>query len=182
MHSRYTLTFRSAFCCSSHGVLRTFPIRPTPSRSSRSPTPRHLCTSTTAPYISLLPLMHTAFRKQIFFAQDLPGCSDSTGLGCIEHLRRVSVRSRHSGVCHPRPNSAPGLLPFRQGFTVDEPSQVQLGLPLAPSALGAHLLSEEPAVVAAPTAVAAVFSSAAPVRCKPCCATRKSCVVCQGLA
>ena len=86
-------------CCRSHGVLPTSSLRPTPSRSSRSPTPRHFCTSPTTQYISLLALAHPSL---ITFHNDwlpeTPGCSDSIGPGCIEHLRRVSVRSRHGGV------------------------------------------------------------------------------------
>ena len=100
----YALTLHSdissrGFCCRSHGVLPT------------SSTPSNPVTLFTIADASAL--VHLAHHTVHFSASigasfpdtfhndwlpETPGCSDSIGPGCIEHLRRVSVRSRHGGV------------------------------------------------------------------------------------
>ena len=179
----YAVTLHSdissrGFCCRSHPFLPTFPLRPTSSRSSRSPTPRHLCTSPTTPYI-FSAAIGASFPD--YFPQKMIGLRTSPAalIPLVSAALNISDESQFvpdTAVCVIDDPILLLVCSSRERSTVGEPFEIQLGLPLAPSASRAHLLSEEPAVVAAPTAAAAVFSSAAPVRCKPCCATRNSCV------
>ena len=177
MHSRYTLTLRSAFCCNLHPFLPTFPLRPTPSRSSRSPTPRHLCTSTTAPYISLLPLMHTAFRKQILALRTSPAAL----IPQVSAALNISDESQFvpdTAVCVIHDSILLLVCSSRQGFTDGEPFQVSTGPAsrfAAPSGRTCSLKSLLLSLLL--QLLQLCFLLLHLFRCKPCCATRNSCVV-----
>ena len=176
--SQRSAAVHMVFCPRVHSVQPRHALHDRPRLSTCAPRPYHRT-------FCLLALAHPSlitFHKKMIGFQNLLGCSDSTGLGCIEHLRRVycPFPTRRCVIHDPIL-----LLVFssRERFTVGEPIEVQLGLPSRSQRFqGGHLLSEEPAVVAAPAAAATVFSFVAPVRCKPCCATRNSCVALQGFA